>query len=72
MIPAKEYFSHLYSDPEGDCSNKVHMAEAAELFSSVMLSDISATEIVTSCTIWQKNSFTSNMMDISQKDLSNV
>ena len=47
MIPAKEYYSHLFTDPKGDCSNIVHMAEAAELFNPVILSDISPTEIVT-------------------------
>ena len=36
MIPAKEYYSHLFTDPKGDCSNIVHMAEAAELFNSVI------------------------------------
>lgn len=47
MIPAKEYYSHLFTDPEGGCSNIVYMAEAAELSNTVMLSNISATEIVT-------------------------
>ena len=47
MIPAKEYYTSLFTDPEGDCSNTVHMAEAAELFNPVMLSNISETEIVT-------------------------
>ena len=47
MIPAKEYYWHIFTDPKGDCSNIVHMAEAAELFNPVMLSDISPTEIVT-------------------------
>ena len=47
MIPAKEYYLHLFTDQKGDCSNIVHMAEAAELFNPVILSDISPTEIVT-------------------------
>ena len=47
MVPAKEYYTHLFSDSEGDCSNVVHMAEAAELFNPIMLSEISETEIVT-------------------------
>ena len=47
MVPAKEYYTHLFSDSEGDCSNVVHMAQAAELFNPIMLSEISETEIVT-------------------------
>ena len=47
LIPAKEYYSKLFNDSEGDCSNVTNMAEAAELFNPIMLSEITDTEIVT-------------------------
>ena len=55
MVPAKEYYTHLFSDSEGDCSNVVHMAEAAELFNPIMPLKFQKQKLSQSYTIWQIN-----------------